>query len=150
MFIPLLWMRRKMWLAASKMTPVIPTSWYLYPCGIPFPLLWAEPNDLLLTKRTGQKWWMSFLRLGYKKTDGFLLSFTCSKKAHCPVVARNRGRRLGCEVPNSLQPRECAVCLPPVEPWEKTKCWPTSVRDLELEAPSYVLPVSLTHINGRN
>lgn len=71
------------------MTPVIPTSWYSYPCGIPFPSLWAELNNLLLTNRIGQKRWDVVSEVRLQKDSGFLLSFTCSKKAHGPIVARN-------------------------------------------------------------
>lgn len=146
--IPLLWISSHflvfMWLVASKMTPVIPTSWYSYPCGISFPSLWAQPNNLLLTNRIGQKWWDVISEVSLQKDNGFWLSFTCSKKAHCHIVPRNC-----CGEPFYSHVSVKFVFLQ----WSleiRLECWPTSVRDLELEAPSYVLLVPLSHINWDN
>ena len=49
-----------------KESQVVYTSWHSCPYIIPFPWLWAGPNDLLLTDRLWGKL-CHFLRLSYKK-----------------------------------------------------------------------------------
>lgn len=68
----------KLWWADPDTAPMIPASWYSCPCVIPSPCMLAASGDLLLTKRTQQKWWDVTFMIRLQKTFIQLDSFDFS------------------------------------------------------------------------
>lgn len=58
----------------SKISP----SWHLCICVIPSPCAWVRRSDLLLTRRTLQKWWDIAYEIRLQKVCGFPLAHSFS------------------------------------------------------------------------